>query len=153
MQQTDIEIKFSQAKASYLEVKRFLEKETGGKITSIDRDIEEDLQIAGDDTYELMDKFIQKYNLGAEGFDAYEHFHCEGELFNSGIIGQILSLPIVLVFFLIKLITFGRIDLTDWRPAPVSGREPKGMKFGDLVTWHLLGTFKLRSEVRFVLQK
>ncbi len=153
MEKTEINIRFSKVKASYLEVKEFLEKETGDRVTSLDMDIEEGLRIGGDDTYELIEKFVSKYNLRTSGFDISRHFLSEGEQFNSGIaLTQILTLPITLLLFLIKFITLGHINLTNKVIAPEYGRKTIGMTFGDLITWHILGTYQLRHEVQIILK-
>ena len=117
-------------------------------------DIEDDLQIAGDDTYELMEKFITVYRLEASGFDVAQHFLSEGEQFNSGIaLIQLISLPIVFFTWLLKLLTFGKIDYTKAVVLPDANRKTAGLTFGDMVTWYIMGKYSLRKDVRFVLRR
>ena len=153
MGQSSYHIEFKELRKAYREVKTFLEQETAGQISSVKMDIENDLQIAGDDTYELMEKFIAVYKLEASRFDITQHFLCEGEQFNSGIaLIQLMSLPIVLFTWLLKLLTFGKIDYTKAVPLPDAYRKTAGLTFGDMVTWYIIGKFCLRRDVRFVLK-
>ena len=153
MKKSSYSIEFKELRKAYQEVKLFLEQETDGKITSIRKDIEEDLQIAGGDTYELMEKFITVYQLDAQGFDVTKHFLSEGEQFTSGIIiTQLLSLPIVIIFWLLKFLTFGKMDYTSAVALPESYRHTTGLTFGDLLTWYITGKYCLRKDVEFVLK-
>ncbi|OLY91140.1 Protein of unknown function [Cnuella takakiae] len=154
MKQSLFQIEFKELRKAYQEVKDFLERETAGEITSVKKDFEVDLQIAGDDTYELMDKFITVYRLEANGFDITKHFLSEGEQFSSSIaIAQLLSLPFVLIIWLLKILTFGKVDYTKTVVLPEFGRQTTGLTFGDLVTWYIVGKYRLRKDVRFVLKQ
>ena len=153
MEQSFYHIEFKELRKAYREVKAFLEQETAGQISSVKMDIEDDLQIAGDDTYELMEKFITVYSLEASGFDVTQHFLSEGEQFNSGIaLIQLISLPIVLFTWLLKLLTFGKIDYTKAVVLPDANRKTTGLTFGDMVTWYIMGKYSLRKDVRFVIR-
>lgn len=154
MEQSLYQIKFSELRKAYQEVKTFLEQETAGQISSVKIDIEDDLQIAGDDTYELIEKFISVYRLEASGFDATQHFLSEGEQFNSSIaLLQLISLPIVLLNWLLKVATFGKVDYTKALVLPDADRKTAGLTFGDMVTWYIVGKYSLRKDVRFVLTR
>lgn len=154
MEQSLYQIEFKELRKAYREVKAFLERETAGEITSVKMDIEEDLQIAGDDTYELMDKFITAYRLEANGFDITTHFLGEDEQFGSGIaLLQLLSLPFLSGIWLLKILTFGKVDYTQKAVLPEYNRGTTGLTFGDLVTWYIVGKFSLRKDIRFVLKQ
>lgn len=154
MEQSLYQIEFKGLRTAYREVKEFLERETAGKVTSVKWDIEVDLQIAGDDTYELMDKFITVYRLEANSFDVTKHFLSEGEQFGSDIaMLQLVSLPFVVIVWLLKILTFGKVDYTKKVVLPEFGRQTTGLTFGDLVTWYIVGKFSLRKDVRFVLKQ
>jgi hypothetical protein len=154
MEQSIYQIEFKELRNAYREVKDSLERETAGEITSVKKDIEVGLQIAGDDTYELMDKSITVYRLEANGFDINRHFLSEGEQFGSSIaILQLLSLPFLLGAWLLKLLTFSKVDYTKKVVLPEYGRQTTGLTFGDLVTWYIVGKFNLRKDVRFVLKQ
>lgn len=153
MKKSSYGIKFKELRKAYQEVKLFLEQETDGKITSTKKDIEEDLQIAGGDTYELMEKFISVYQLDAQGFDVRKHFLNEGEQFTSGIvISQLLSLPLVIICWLLKVLTFDKMDYTSALALPKSYRQTTGLTFGDLITWYIIGKYCLRKDVQFILK-
>src|SRR5689334_14737228 len=74
---------YKDLKQAYLEVKCFLETETGGEILSLGTQIGNDLGIDGDDSWELLEKFVSKYNLGVSGFEFSKHFLSEGEIAGS----------------------------------------------------------------------
>jgi hypothetical protein len=68
---------FKTLKHAYLEVKTFLEQESSGPVSSLQTKIENDLGMAGDDNAELLEKFVEKYQLNIEGFDYSKHFLSE----------------------------------------------------------------------------
>jgi hypothetical protein len=154
MEQSLYHTNFKELRKAYREVKAFLEQETGGNISSEKTDIEDDLQIAGDDTYELMEKFIDVYRLDASRFDFTEHFLSEGEQFNScTALLQLIGLPIVLFNWLLKVLTFGKVDYTKAVVLPGANRKTAGLTFGDMLTWYIIGEYSLRKDVRFVLRR
>jgi len=154
MEQSFYSIEFKELRRAYYEVKAFLEQESAGHISSVKMDIEDDLQIAGDDTYEIMEKFITVYGLDANGFDVTQHFLSEGEQFISGIVlTQLISLPFVSFTWLLKVLTFGKVDYTKTVIFPDAYRKTSGLTFGDLVTWYIIGKYSLRKDVRFVLRR
>jgi hypothetical protein len=73
-------IPYRDIKGAFVEVKSFLEAETGSKVASLKTRIDGDLGCAGDDNYDLIDKFITKYSLDYAGFDYSKHFLSEGEI-------------------------------------------------------------------------
>jgi hypothetical protein len=102
---------FKTLRQAYTKVKSFIEEEVGDEVSSLKAKIEDDLGCAGDDNYELLEKFVTKYKLDATGFDYSKHFLSEGELFGSGAaFWTLLLLPIALVLWLIKMLTFGKVD-------------------------------------------
>lgn len=148
MQPTVLHIDFKTLRQAYVEVRNFIEEESASSVSSLNIRIEEDLGCAGDDNAELLEKFIKKYNLDITGFDHSKHFLSEGELFGSGIVLlQLLSLPFMLVFWLIKMLTFGKVDPTNLRLLPDLNRETIDMTFGDMLTWYLTGKYNLRKDV------
>jgi len=101
-----------------------------------------------------MDKFITVYRLEASGFDVTEHFLSEGEQFNSSIaFVQIISLPFLFIAWIIKVLTYGKVDFTKVAVLPDPYRKTTGLTFGDLVTWYVTGKYCLRKEIRFVLER
>jgi Protein of unknown function (DUF1493) len=140
---------FKTLRQAYLEVKKFLESESGDDVISIDTKIADDLGCAGDDNWDLLTRFVTKYKLDVTGFDYSKHFLSEGELFDSGTaLLQLLVLPIRIVFLLIALFTFGKHDFTSKRLMPDWNRETTDMTFGDMLSWYLTGKYNLRKDVR-----
>jgi hypothetical protein len=147
------QVEFKDLRKAYIEVKAFLENQTLGKITSLKTKVEEGLRIGGDDTYELIEKFIEVYKLDATGFDIPKYFLSETELFNPVTsLAQILSLPFLILFFILKIISFGKLDFTQKNLFPQFGRETYDLTFGDMTTWYVTGRFNLRQDVRIVLK-
>lgn len=143
---------YNELKQAYLEVKGFLESEVGDKVSSLRTQIGNDLGFDGDDSWELLEKFINKYNLETAGFDFSQHFLFEGEISNSETAFlQIVSFPIIVLCWLTKLLSSGRLDLTKGYKFPDIYRDTLDMSFGDLLTWYLTGKYSLRKDVRFQL--
>lgn len=137
---------FSTLKSAYNEVKSFLEEETFDKVTSLATTIENDLGCAGDDNYELLIKFSEKYNLNTEDFDYSAHFLSEGELFDStSIILQLLQLPL----YILKVVTFGKVNILP--PHGYFYRETSDLTFGDMIAWYLSKDFKHRRDLNIQL--
>ena len=139
---------FKTLRQAYMEVKSFVEKEVGDEISSLKTKIEDDLGCAGDDNYELIEKFVTKYKLDVTGFDYSKHFLSEGELFDSGAaLLTLLTLPLSIVFWLIKVLTFGKVDLNKANLFPNWQRQTTDLTFGDLLTWYLTRKYNLRTDV------
>ena len=139
---------FKSLRQAYNEVRKFIESETGEEDISLKTKIENDLGCAGDDNYELLEKFIKKYNLDVTGFDYSKHFLSEGELFNSMTsLFQLISIPFMIVFWLIRIVTFGKVNLTNTQFYPEYGRQTLDMTFGDMLVWYLTGKYNLRKNV------
>lgn len=139
---------FKTLRQAYAEVKSFVEMETGDEALSLKTRIVDDLGCAGDDNYELLEKFVTKYKLDATGFDYSKHFLSEGELFGSNAVFlKLLSLPIILLLWFIKIITFGKVDMTKKQVFSNWSRKTMDMTFGDMLTWYLTGKYSLRKDV------
>ena len=148
MTPTVLDSDFRTLRQAYIEVKTFVEKEVGEEVSSLTTKIENDLGCAGDDNYELLEKFVTKYKLDATGFDYSKHFLSEGELFGSGAaFWTLLSMPIALVLWFIKMLTFGKVDWTKKQLLPDWDRETIDMSFGDMLTWYLTEEYKLRKDI------
>lgn len=154
MQLQEYHTSFSSLRASYIEVQAFLKEQACEEITGLNTDIEEGLHIAGDDTYELIEKFIITYEVNAEGINLYDYFLSEGEQFDETFAPlYLITFPISIVIYLLFLISFGRINYTNVQLVPEYGRKTKGMKFAELIIWHSTGKFTPRSEIKILLNK
>lgn len=146
MEKQDLVVSFSTLREAYNEVKSFIEKETWDKVKSLSTTIDGDLRCAGDDNYELLIKFTDKYNLDHKDFDYSAHFLSEGELFDSGT----AFLHIILIpLYIIKFVTFGKLNLLP--PDRYWHRETSDLTFGDMLTWYLVKDFKHRTDVNIKL--
>lgn len=143
---------YKDLKQAYIEVKNFLETETGENRITLKTQITNDIGYVGDDSLELLEKFVSKYGLDIEGFDFSKHFLTEGEVADGvGAFLQLIFLPITILIGLIQLVSFGRINLTKEHKFPDIYRDTLDLSFGDMLTWYLTGKFSLRKEVRFQL--
>ena len=153
MTHTVLHSDFKTLREAYLEVKFFVEKEIGDEVSSLKTKIEDDLGCAGDDNYELLEKFVTKYKLDTAGFDYSKHFLSEGELFVSGVaLWTLLFLPILLLIWVIKIVTIGKMDWTKNRILTNWNRETMDMTFGDMLTWYLTRKYKLRNEMKVLMR-
>lgn len=135
---------YAELKNAYQTVKLFVEEQTGGEIYSLRDDIEIQLKIAGDDTAELLEKFIKTFGLTANGFDFERHFYSEGELFSSGpALANIFVLLIKVSLWFIEVLSFKQIKFKhkpEWyRP---SDREVIGLTYKQMLVWYLEKDFK-----------
>ncbi|MFP9112701.1 hypothetical protein ACLI1A_02085 [Flavobacterium sp. RHBU_3] len=146
MEKQDLVVSFSTLREAYCEVKSFIEKETWDKVKSLSTTIDGDLGCSGDDNYELLVKFTDKYDLNHEGFDYSAHFLSEGELFGSG---SAFLHAIMIPLYIIKMISFGKINLLP--PDRYFHRETSDLTFGDMLAWYLTKEFKHRSDLNIKL--
>lgn len=146
MEKQDLVVSFSTLRKAYHEVKSFLEGEIEDKVKSLSTTIDNDLGCTGDDNYELLVKFVEKYNLNHEDFDYDVHFLSEGELFGSSTMFLYLLLS---PLYILKAISFGKVNLLP--PAGYWDRETNDLTFGDMITWYLAKDFKLRKDLNIKL--
>ena len=144
---------FKTLRKAYIEVKSFIECETGDEVSSLNIRIDADLGCVGDDNWELINKFVTKYNLDSSGFKYSEHFLSEGELFNSlTALLTLITLPLSFLIWLVKLISFGRLDLNKRQLTPDVNRKTIDMTFGDMLTWYITGHYNLRKNIQLKIK-
>jgi hypothetical protein len=146
------ELPFTQLRQAYTTVKQFIEDETGCEIDSLHNTIEEHLGIAGDDTEELLGKFIKQFGLITEGFEFDKHFYSEGELFGSGpALYNIVVFVIKVVLWIVETLSFKRIQFhkPQWyRPVD---REVSDLTFKQMLTWYLEKDFTAVEQTSYRL--
>jgi len=145
-------IEFSKLRHAYIVVKNFLEEESRENVKSLDTKIAEDLGLYGDDNYELLIKFIDKFEVEHSEFDYGKHFHSEGEIANPTIaLLNLLTLSIWLPIKTIELLTLNRIKL----PKPKfhgADRKVSDMKFKELLTWYIEGKYSNDTDIKYTLK-
>ena len=151
---TIIKISFKDLKQNYLEVQQFLQKESGEKNIHNKSQVANDLSLWGDDNYDMLEKFITKYNVDFSDFKHSEHFESEGELPS---ILSVLLLPLFItkgfVYYLFNFLSTKysyKIDkfnffLKEYKSDKID------LTMGDLITSKIKGKFSLRDNVTFVL--
>lgn len=141
----EIEIEFSKLKLAYVAVKGFLEEEAFGKIQSISQKIDEDLGLSGDDNYDMLVKFVHKFELDYSDFKYEDHFYSESELFGSeAAFCNFLTLSIWVPLKTIELITLNKLQfkkLSFFTP----NRTVKDLTFREMVNWYVQGKFSIDS--------
>ena len=146
------QIEFDKMRHAYVTVKHFLEDESYEKVKSLKSSITEDLSLNGDDNYELLEKFVEKFELDHEGFEYDKHFYSEGELFGSGAaLVNLLTLSVWLPLKTIELLTFKKIKVNKpdfYKPE----REVTDMTFKDLLTWYIEGKYALEKDIKFEIK-
>ena len=148
-----MEFTFKDIRESYTEIKQLLEKYSWEKVNGLNTKIAEDLELLGDDNYDFLELFVNKYELDYGDFDYCKHFDTEAELFsgwrgfNSFILlpHHLIKILIQYIFpstkyFFEKLYNKNQIDKKD------------DLTFGDLVVWKLKGSFCLRNDTKINLK-
>ena len=141
-------IQFKDIKIAYLEIKDFIEKETGDKVVSLNTRIDADLGCAGDDNYDLIDKFVTKYSLDYSEFNYSKHFLSETEVAPGPFFPLILI--ILIISFIIRVVTFGKVNLSELQLFSFQ-RKTLDLTFGDMLTWYISGAYNLRGDVKYLL--
>jgi hypothetical protein len=146
------EIEFSKLRHAYVTVKTFLETESFESVKSLDTKIVADLKLTGDDNFELLEKFVTKFELDYKNFKYDDHFHTENELWgNSALLGNLLNLSIWLPIATIKLLTFNKIKV-DGPKIFEPSRQVSDMTFRDLVTWYVEKEYVPVDNVNFKIK-
>lgn len=146
------EIEFSKLRLAYIVVKSFIESESLEKIKNLNTKIEKDLYLSGDDNYELLVKFVEKFELDHSKFDYSKHFLSEGELFDAtAAFVNLLTLSVWLPLKTIELLTFNKIKLEK----PNFGEPEKkllDLSFKDLITWYIEKEYKLSADIIYKIK-
>lgn len=152
MQQKEYPIGFKSARAAYIALRSFIEQETGESVAGLSTKIERDLACYGDDNLELLEKFVDRYQLKHTGFDYSKHFRSEGELFGSHIVLLILlSVSFTLLVWIVWVLSLGKLDERNKSLFHSQDHPRLDLTFGDMLTWYLAGDYRLRENSRFVL--
>ena len=145
-------IEFSKLRHAYIVVKNFLEEESRENVKSLSTKIAEDLSLYGDDNYELLVKFIDKFEVEHSEFDYGKHFHSEGEIADPTIaLFNLLTLSVWLPMKTLELLTLNKIKL----PKPKfhsPERKVSDMKFKELLTWYIEGEYKTDVDIKYVFK-
>ena len=146
------QIEFGKLKYAYILIKQFIESEGGTNINSLKNKVNDDLIITGNDNYELLEKFVTKFELDHGGFDYNKHFHSEGELYDSeAALINLLTLSVWLPLKTIELLTLNKVKIEKpdfYKPS----REVKDLTFKDSLTWYIEKEFKLSSQIKYEIK-
>jgi hypothetical protein len=146
------QVDFSKLRHAYTTVKSLLELESWEKVKSLDTKVAEDLGLYGDDNYDLLVKFVKKFELDHNKFEYDKHFYSEGELFGSGAaLVNLLSLSVWLPLKTIELLTFNKIKITKPVLFPEK-REVTDITFRDLLSWYIEGDYVSGDDVRYEIK-
>lgn len=146
------QIEFEKLRYAYLTVKAFLEKEAYSRNLSLNSKIAQDMNLKGDDNYELLVRFVEQFELEHKDFEYSKHFHSEGELFGlEGSIHNLLRLFVLLPLIGVKKLTFNKRKITP-PEAFNPEREVSDLSFKDLITWYLEKDYSTSKKVRFELK-
>lgn len=146
------QIEFSKLRHAYVVVKDFIESESLEKVNSLSTKIEADLKLSGDDNYELLEKFIKKFELDHKDFDYSKHFYSEAELYGSGAaLVNLLSLSVWLPLKTIELMTFNKVKISKpgfYKPE----RDVTDLTFRDLLVWYIEKEYKLQGTIQYEIK-
>ena len=146
----EIEIEFSKLNLAYVVVKQFIEDESFEKIKSINNKVTEDLGLTGDDNYDMLIKFVDKFELDYSDFKYDDHFYSEGELFGSeAAFWNFLTLSIWLPMKTIELLSFNKLQLK--KPSFYTpNRAVKDLTFKEMVSWYVEGKFQ-ENPIKYII--
>ena len=148
------QIEFEKLRHAYITVKNFLEKEGYEKVTSLDNKIDADLGLTGDDNWELLNKFVAKFELDHKNFNYDKHFYSEGELFSSGaVIVNLLALSVWLPLKTIELLTLNKLNLNKPKIPVTPDREVTDLTFKDLLTWYIEKEYYPADKIKYEIKK
>jgi hypothetical protein len=148
------EIEFAKLRHAYITIKHFLETEGYEKVTSLDNKVEADLGLSGDDNYELLEKFVTKFELDHKSFDYDKHFYSEDEIFGVGrAVVNLLTLSVWLPLKTIELLTFNKIDLDKPKFPVTPDREVSDLTFKDLLTWYIEKEYVASDKIKYQVKK
>lgn len=148
-----MKLSFEELRNSYNEIKDLLEDFSGDKVNNLDSRLAEDLSLWGDDNYDFLVMFIEKYQLNHDEFDYSKYFLSEGELFNSEeSLKFLIYLPFIIASRICKLFLPNKKNIFEGFEND-SPYEQKDLTFGDLVAWKLKGEFCLRKELQIELKQ
>lgn len=148
------EIEFSKLKHAYITIKQFLEKESGGKVTSLDSKVETDLGLSGDDNLELLEKFVNKFELDYKSFEYDKHFYSEEELFGLGrAVVSLLTLSVWLPLKTIELLTFNKVNIDKPKFPVLPDREVSDLTFKELITWYIEKDYIPVEKIKYRIKK
>ena len=149
------QIEFAKLRHAYIIVREFIDNEAVGynKLKSLDTKIRTDLGLSGDDNLELLEKFIDKFELDYEYFIYNNHFYTEGELYGSRTaLLNLLTLSIWLPLKTIELLTFNKIKIDKPKFPVTPDREVSDLTFKDLLTWYIEKEFKPNIKIKYVIK-
>jgi hypothetical protein len=139
---------FKSLRFAYEEVKSFIELQIDEKVTSLNTKIEQDLGLAGDDTWGFVKKFVTTYKIDDSNFDYSKHFSSEADLFDlSTPILLLISTIMTMLLWIIRLITIGKINHTDELMFTNIKSGTLDIKFGDMLVWRLIQKCYLRTDL------
>ena len=151
MEQQIRQIEFQKLRFAYETVKRFIEEESFEKVNSLNTRIVSDLGLTGDDNWDLLTRFVKKFELNPKDFEYNKHFYSEGELYGSGpTLLNLLYLSVWIFLKAIELLTLNKFHL----PKPEyhkPSRKAIDMSFKDLITWFVEGKYATTEKIKYKL--
>ncbi|MFA6261973.1 MAG: DUF1493 family protein [Bacteroidia bacterium] len=146
------EIEFTKLRHAYIMFKKFLESESLEKVKSLETSVEGDLGLVGDDNYELLTKFVMRFELNHGDFDYDKHFLSEGELFNAEIaLLNLSTLSVRLPLKTIELLTLNNLKLN--KPNfHKANRDVSDLTFKDLLTWYIEKEYQSRDSLKYKIR-
>jgi hypothetical protein len=145
-------IELAELRNAYITVKNFIEAESFEEVKSLNTRLVGDLGLLGHDNYELIVKFVDKFNLDHKDFKYNNHFYTEGELFDST--AALINLTTLIFWIptkLIELISFRKIKT--WKYSIIKpDRKVLDLSFRDMLTWYIQGKYKLGTEIEYKIK-
>jgi len=150
------QIEFAKLRHAYVTVKSYIDKETEGynALKSLDTKLKSDIGLSGDDNFELLEKFVEKFELDHKNFEYDKHFHSEDELYGSAAaLINLLTLSVWLPLRTIELFTFNKIKMDKPKFPVTPDRKVSDLTFKDMLTWYIEKEFKTSDKIKYEIKK
>ena len=145
------QIEFEKLRHAYIVVKKFLEKESGENIDSMQTKIAEDLSLFGDDNYDMLVKFSKEFEIDFKDFEYDKHFLSESEILDpTNAILKLLTLSVWLPLKTIELLTSNKIKM-DKPSINFPERQVSDMTFKDLITSYIEGKYTKSENLNYII--
>ena len=145
------QIEFAKLRLAYITVKKFLESQAAEKVNSLNTKVADDLGLFGDDNYDMLEKFIEQFDIDFAGFEYDKHFHSEGEIADPlNVLLNLLTLSIWLPLKTIELLTLNKLKI-DKPSFHGPTREVSDMTFKDLIASYIEGKYTKSESIKYVI--
>jgi hypothetical protein len=152
------EIEFSKLRHAYVVVKHFLENASGQEVKNLDAQVENDLDLFGDENLFLLEEFVTRFELDYANFDYRKHFYSEGEVIGGDVllgalVVNLLAISVWLPLKTIELLTLNKIDLEKPKiPVQRELRKVSDLTFKEMIVWYIEKNYQSKDSIIYKIK-